>query len=254
MHTVLDKGEPSPRMRVRVSVQAIARTCGVLILLSLIAGGFGEGYVPSRIIVPADPAGTAARIRALGALLRLGFAGYLVEAMCDIALALVFYELLRPVRRDLALLAAFFGLVGTAIFAVAEVFFFGASSIVAGASWLRTFPSGQLDTLALLWLRLYGYGGIVSVFFYGAATALRGYLIFRSEFLPAWLGLLMVLGGLAFITRTLAFVLAPALPSGNLLLLMAPAGLALTLWLLVRGVDVAKWEALAKASQPVGPT
>ena len=251
MHTVLDTSETSPHRRPRVPVQAVARTCGVLILLSLIAGGFGEGYVPSRIIVPDDPTATAHLIRAHGAMFRLGFAAYLVEAVCDIALALVFYVLLRPVRRNLALLAAFFGLVGTAVYAVAEVFYFGVSSIVVGADWSKAFPPSQLDTLALLWLKLFGYGGVVSVLFYGVATTIRGYLIFRSGFLPAWLGLLMVVGGVAFVARTFAFVLAPALPSSNLLFLMAPAGLALTVWLLAWGVNVAKWEAMANASQSV---
>ena len=52
----------------------------------------------------------------------MGFAGYLVEAVCDVALSLILYVLLRPVHKDLALLAAFFGLVGTAAFAACELF------------------------------------------------------------------------------------------------------------------------------------
>jgi hypothetical protein len=51
------------------------------------------------------------------------------------------------------------------------------------------------------------------------------------------------------VARNFALVLAPAYPSGNLLLLMVPGGLALTGWLLVKGVDVAKWEAKAGASE-----
>jgi len=247
MHTVLETSETKGRGQ-RFSVQAVARTCGVLLLLSLVAGGFGEGYVPSRILVPHDAAGTVARLRSLDALFRLGLTGWLIEAMCDISLALGFYVLLRPVRRDLALLAAFFGLVGTTIYAVGEVLFLGASYIAAAPAWLKAFSPGQLDGLALLLINIFGYGGIISVLFYGVATTLRGYLIFRSGFLPAWLGLLMMLGGLAFVARTFAFVLAPAFPSGNFVLLLAPGGLAFTVWLLVRGVDVPKWEMMANGS------
>jgi len=86
-------------------------------LLSFVAGGFGEAYVPSQLIVSADAAATAANIKGFGSLFRWGFAAYLVEATCDIGLSLIFYVLLRPVRKDIALLAAFFGLVGTAVFA-----------------------------------------------------------------------------------------------------------------------------------------
>ncbi len=99
-----------------MTVQTYARIAGVLFLLSFVAGGFGEAYVPSKLIVSGDATATANNIHALGSLFRWGFAGYLVEATCDIALTLIFYVLLRPVRKDLALLAAFFGLVGTAEF------------------------------------------------------------------------------------------------------------------------------------------
>jgi hypothetical protein len=86
----------------------------------------------------------------------MGFAGYLVGAVCDIALTLILYELLKPVRKDVALLAASFGLVGTAIFGVAELSYFAASHILGGAGYLKTFSPDQLNTLALLSLNLFG--------------------------------------------------------------------------------------------------
>src|SRR5450755_3181797 len=78
-----------------VSIQTYARIAGILLLLSLIAGGFGEAYVPSKLIVPSDATATAQNIKAFESLFRMGFAAYLVEAMCDIALSLIFYVLLR---------------------------------------------------------------------------------------------------------------------------------------------------------------
>src|SRR6266571_6166332 len=83
------------------SIQTWARIAGVLFLLTIVAGGFGEFYVPSRLIVSGDAAATAKNIHDSGWLFRLGFASYLVEAVCDIALALILYVLLRPVRKDL---------------------------------------------------------------------------------------------------------------------------------------------------------
>ena len=223
-------------------VQAYARIAGVLFLLSFVAGGFGEAYVPSKLIVSADATATAQNIKAFGLLFRVGFAGYLVEAVCDIALSLIFYELLKPVRRDLALLAAFFGLVSTAVYAVAELFYFAPSIILGGAGYLKTFSPDQLNTLALLSFKLFGYGGGIFMAFYGVGWILRGYLIFRSGYLPKFLGVLMTLGGLGFVASNFTLVLAPAFPSGRLLLLMVPGALLLGVWLLVRGVDVAKWE------------
>jgi hypothetical protein len=81
--------------------------------------------------------------------------------------------------------------------------------------------------------------------FYGIATGLRGYLIYRSGYLPRALGILMMLAGLGFITRNFVLVLAPAYVSNVFLVPMFFAGVFLTLWMLVKGVDVAKWEARA---------
>ena len=224
------------------SVQTYARIAGALGLLSIVAGGFGEAYVPFKLIVPADAAATAENIRTFAFLFRLGFAGYLVEATCDIALALIFYVLLRPVGKDLALLAAFFGLIGTALFGVAELFYFAASLILGGAGYLKAISPDQLNALALLSLKLFGYGGAIFTVFYGMSWVLRGYLIFRSGYLPKFVGVLLVLGGLAFVTRNFALVLAPAFPSASLLLLILPGALSLTLWLLVKGVNLPGWK------------
>lgn len=114
--------DPKPALARAASVQTYARIAGILLLLSLVVGGFGEAYVPSRLIVSSNATATAQNIKAFELLFRMGFAGYLVEASCDIALSLILYILLRPVRKDIALLAAFFGLVSTAVFAVASSF------------------------------------------------------------------------------------------------------------------------------------
>jgi hypothetical protein len=234
------------RLRARsASMQTYARIAGVLFLLTILAGGFGEVYVPSKLIVSGDAAATAKNINAFDSLFRLGFAIYLVEAVCDIALALLFYVLLRPVQKEFALLAAFFGLVSTALFGVAELFYFAASLILGGTDYLKTFSPDQLNTLALLSLKMYGYGGGIFMVFYGVASVLRGYLIFRSGYLPKVLGVLLALAGLGFVAKNFALVLAPAYASDLLLLPMFLAGVSLTVWFLVKGVDIPKWEAKA---------
>jgi len=104
-----------PAQRREPSVQTYARIAGVLFLLTILAGGFGEYYVPSKLIVSTDAAATAKNIIASDSLFRLGFLAYLVEALCDTGLTLVLYVLLRPVSRNLALLAVLFRLMSTAL-------------------------------------------------------------------------------------------------------------------------------------------
>jgi len=97
---------------------------------------------------------------------------------------------------------------------------------------------------------LYGYGAGIFMVFYGVPSILLGYLIFQSGYLPKFLGVLLALGGLGFVTRNFALVLAPASASSFFLLPMTLAAVSLTVWLLVRGVDVAKWEQRAATPRP----
>lgn len=225
------------------SAQVYAKATGTLLLVSIVAGAFGEFYAPNQLIVSGDATATAQNIISSRSLFRLGFASYLVEALCDVALSLCFYVLLKPVHKALALLAAFFGLVSTAVFACAELFYFAASVILDSADYLKTFSQDQVNGLAMLSVRLYGSGAGIFMAFYGLAAILRGILIFRSRYLPRFLGVLLLLGGAGFVVRNFVLLLAPRHASDWLLLPTPIAMLTLTLWLLIKGIDVAKWRA-----------
>lgn len=229
-------------------VQRYARIAGVLFLLSMVAGGFGEAYVPSKLIVSGDATATAANLRNFDFLYRLGFASFLVESLCDTALALILYVLLKPVNKQLSLLAAFFGLMATATFAFAELFYF-APQLILGRAYLNTFTPDQVNSLALLSLKLYGYAGMLFTAYYGMAWIVRSYLIFRSSYLPKFIGVLMAIGGIGFVVRNFLLILAPAYASDVLLMLMFPGGLIMAVWWLVKGVDAQKWNARANAAR-----
>src|SRR5712671_1872452 len=230
-----------------MNVQRYARIAGVLFLLSMIAGGFGEAYVPSKLIMSADPTATAANLRNFDFLYRLGFASFLIESLCDTALALILYVLLKPVNKQLSLLAAFFGLMGTATFAFAELFYF-APQLILGRAYLNNFTPDQVNSLALLSLKFYGFAGMIFTAYYGIAWIVRSCLIFRSGYLPKFIGVLMAIGGIGFVVRNFLLILAPAYASDVMLMLMFPGGVLMTFWLLVKGVNVEKWNARVNAS------
>jgi Domain of unknown function (DUF4386) len=225
----------------RTSIQLYARLGGALFLLSIVAGGFGEAVAPTQLTVTGDAAATAHNIVSSSFLFRAGFASYLVEAVCDTALTAILYILLRPVNAGLALFAVFFRLMATATFAFAELFYFLPSLVLGGDAYLKSFTPDQLNALALLSLNTYALGGGVFLVFYGIGSLLIGYLIYRLGYLPQWLGVLWALGGLAFVLRTFALVLAPGFQSAFLQLPTILAIFPLALWLLIKGVDVTKW-------------
>jgi len=233
------------------SIQQYNRVGAILFLLTLVFGFFGEGYAPSKFIVAGDAAATARNITESAMLYRLGFASYLIEGLCDVALAWFFYILLRPVNRDIALLSAFFGLVSTAVYAVAELFYFAALIILRNGTALAAFSPDQLNALALLSLKIFGNCGWIFLAFYGVPSVLRGCLIYRSRYLPKFLGVLLILGGAGFIAKDFLVVLAPSYASNVLLMPMFLAGLSLTVWFLFKGINAQEWQRQTDATQTV---
>src|SRR5512143_3490482 len=98
-----------------VSPQAYARTGGALYLIIIVAGMFGELFARGPLIVSGNAAATASLIASSPSLWRAGVAGDVVMHMCDIGAMLVFWVLLSPVNRNLALFALLSNLVQTSV-------------------------------------------------------------------------------------------------------------------------------------------
>lgn len=230
------------------TAQQYARWIGALYVISVVAGAFGESHVPNMLLIANDVAGTAHRMASSVGIFRASFATYLIEATCDITLNVLLYALLRPVSRNLSLLGACFGLIGTAVFAAGELLYFAAALPAVDADVARVISPEAKATLTYLCLTIYGYGFGIFAAFYGSAAAVRGYLILRSGYLPRALGAILILGGASFITENFLVVLAPRY---NLPYVIAPMFLAmicLALWLLIKGVDRARWDAMGRGS------
>jgi hypothetical protein len=223
--------------RENLAISRYARFTGVAMLLSIVFGLLGEMILPERIIVSGNAAATAANILGNPTLFRLTFAAYLVEAVCDVALCVFFYVLLKPVSPNLALLSAFFGIASMVLYAVSESSFYASSLVLGDPSGMGVFTVDQRNALAHLALRISGTIAWLFLGLYGIASMLRGYLIARSTYLPKILGILFIIGGAGFILRSATYLLAPRYSSPVLLMPMALAGIPVMLWLLIRGID-----------------
>jgi hypothetical protein len=222
------------------SLQRYARIGGLLILVSFPAALFGEVYVPSLMSAAASAMSVTNGLGSHDALMRIGLASYLVEAVCDVILTLILYVILRPVEKNIALLIALFRVASTATFAASEFFYISAMLYSGEAKYMREFSTAQLDALTRFSFGVYGYGGSAPVF-YGMAAVLTGYLIFHSGFLPKFIGALWVLGGLGQIANTFSLILVPQFTFFWEMVPLLLAMLTLALWFLVRGIDLRKW-------------
>src|SRR6185369_4300850 len=222
----------STENREDLTLSRYARVAGVAMLLSIVFGLLGEMILPDKIVVARDAAATAANILGHPMLFRLSFGAYLVEALCDVALCLYFYVLLRPVDRHLALLSAFFGIASMVIYAVAQSSFFAASLVLGDSAGMGVFTPDQRSALAYLAIRISGTIALLFLCLYGIASMIRGYLIARSTYLPKILGVLFMIGGACFFLRSATYIVAPTYSSPLLLIPMALAGIPMMGWLL----------------------
>jgi len=224
-----------------------ARLTGVLYLISGMAYSYADGNVHGKILVSGDAAATAHNILTNGKLLQLAFASNLISTVLYIAVTLLLYDLLKPVNRSVALLAAFFSMAGCVIGAFGSLFTIAPLTILEGTQYLSVFKAEQLQALALLSLNLNGIVAGISMVLFGCYCILLGYLVLRSTFMPRIIGAFLIIAGLTY-----QIFLSPPLAADLFSRVVMPAGAlgegSLILWLLIFGVNSQRWRQQAGAT------
>jgi hypothetical protein len=209
--------------------------CWLMCFLTSIFAMFAAG----RLIVWGDAAATAANILGHESLFRSSTAALLISTAFYVGATLFVYEVLKPVNRSLSLLAAFFSLVGCAVGVVACILDLAPFVLLGGAEYLNGFTHEQLQAVTLMFLKVRVQANNIGLVFFGLHCFFVGYLIFKSTFLPRIVGVLMMFAGLGWLT-----FLWPPLANDLIPFNMMPGAigeLSLTFWLIVRGVNVQRW-------------
>jgi len=217
----------------------------VLYLAIIVLGAFAEGFVANKLVIAGDAATTAANILASPELWRLSVAGDLIVVLCAVPLLWIEYLLLRPVSKQLVLLAVLFNLVSLAVEAISKLFLIVVMPILGSADYLKAFDPHQLQILANLAISSHDVAFNIALIFFGFTCIVNGYLIFRSGYLPKFVGILMQIAGLSYLTACFSALFAPAfadLITPAILLPPLIGELSFCLWLLVKGVNMAKWK------------
>ena len=225
------------------SPQIYARIAGVLYLMIIVIGFSSEFFVRDKLVMSGDVTATANNIASSESLWRTSIACELILLVCAVALTLIFYVLLRPVNKNHALLAVLFNIVEFPIEAVSKLCLLAALFFSGSADYLKAFEPRQLHALVKISLKLHDYGFGIDLVFFGFACLVYGYLLFRSGYLPRTLGVLMAIAGLSYLANSFTLILAPAY-AGTIFLIVVLAligELSLCLWLMVKGVNVPKW-------------
>jgi len=225
-----------------------ARIAGLLYLIYIVVSIFANGLGRSKLIVLGDAATTAGNIMASAWQFRIGFVVDLVAAVLFLMTAWALYVLLKPVNKNLSLLFLLLNLGGVAVSCFSDLFLIASQLLVSGADYLKVFQVDQLQALAMLSLYIYKYGflGIAQIFF-GAWLFPLGYLVFKSGFLPRFLGVILMVHCVVWLMSALQFFLFPdfiGITFVGITYLSNPIGFisefGLTLWLLIMGAKEQK--------------
>ncbi|MDO6429076.1 DUF4386 domain-containing protein [Flavitalea sp. BT771] len=231
--------EPSP--------QVYARIGGLAYLVIIAAGVMGEIFIRSKIIVPGNALATSNNIAASPVLWRVGIFGDLVMHVFDLVVGIVYYTLLKRVNKDLALLSLLFGLIQTAVLVANKMNLVMPLFLLDNDNYLKAFHPQQLQALSYLSVKAHEYGFGIGLIFFGFECLIDGYLIFRSEFLPRVLGVMIFIAGLCYLTNSFLLIFSPRLEGLLFPVMLGPlsfiAEFSMCLWLIIKGVNMKKWEA-----------
>lgn len=226
-----------------------ARLGGALYLIIILCGAFAEGLVMDKLVVSGNAVATAHNILAAPSLWRLGVAANVLVVLCAVPLLWIEYQLLAPVSKGLAQLSLLFNGVSLAVEAVSKVFLLLVMPILASPAALPDDAGfGQLALLANLALKSHDITFNIALLFFGFTCLVNGHLIFRSGYLPRFLGVLLQIAGIGYLVACTAALFAPALAAvllPTILLLPLVGELSFCLWLLLKGLNRAQWQSRA---------
>ncbi len=231
--------------------KACAKLVGSLYVVLLFLGPFSLLYVPSLLIVADDPITTASNIVNSESLFRLGLLGSTLLFLVEVVIAVALYILFRNVSYVVVLVALYSRIAMLIIQGVAVLLGLMAVITIVDGNAFSTLETEELYSLGLLFIRSQTYSGYVWGAFFGLHCAALAYLIYKSEFLPGFLGLLMGIAAFGYIMNSLGSIVFPDYQT----VLASVSGLGAFVgeisfmgWLLIKNVDERKWIQLSKKS------
>jgi len=217
-----------------------ARIAGAIYLSMVVTGPFSLIYVPNKLIVRGNAVATADNILAHETMFRLAILADLVGSVIFICLALALYRLLSSVNKTWAGLMVAFVLISAAVGFLNTINNIAALTLFRGADFLTAFDKPQRDALGMLFIRLHSQGIFINEIFWGLWLFPFGLLVFRSGFLPRFIGVWLMINCFGWLALSMTALFFPTY-YGTAFQWSQPilfGELAIMLWLLIRGAKV----------------
>jgi len=217
-----------------------ARVAGAVYLSMVFTAPFSLIYVPNKLIVRGDATATASNILAHETLFRLSILGDLVGQVIFICLAIALYRLFSNVNRTWALLMVGFVLVSAAVGFLNTLNNLGALILFRGGDFLSVFDTAQRNALGMLFIRLHSQGIFIDEIFWGIWLFPFGLLVFRSGFLPRFIGVWLMINCFGYVALSVIALFFHSYYNTAFTMLQPVlfGELAIMLWLLIKGAKV----------------
>lgn len=221
------------------SIKATAHRVGALYFLFLIVG-LVDMFGFSHFIVPGDATATARNIIAAEATYRIGILTDFVTLLIFIFLVVSLYKLLKGVDQWHAMLMVVLVSVGVTIGLANLLNKLTPLILLSGANYLSVFTKPQLDALALSFLNSNNNGNNIAGAFWGLWLFPFGILVIKSGFFPRILGILLMVGGFAYLTTSVTSIVFPAYEHlvSQVAMPFNLGEFAMIFWLLIKGAKV----------------
>ncbi|MBJ7312841.1 DUF4386 domain-containing protein [Rugamonas sp. CCM 8940] len=219
-----------------------ARIAGLIYLLLILIAPFRLIYLPGKLFVDGDTAATIHNIASHAALFRLGIMSDMLTAAVSLFLTFLLYRLFKDVHKGAALLMLMLGFMDTPMYVFNVLNDVAALILVQGADLLSAFNQAQRDGLTMLFLRIHGQMTYAAEIFWGLWLFPLAYLVFRSAYLPRFIGVWLIVNGVAYLGLSFSGLLWPqyAETVANLAFPCQLGEVAFTLWLLIMGARTAR--------------
>jgi len=218
-----------------------ARMAGLAYLLQIPLGIFGVLYVPNALVVSGNLGMTASNILSHELLFRLSMVSAILCSLDTIVTAFLLYKLLKSVNRIQAISMLAFTVVVAPIAMINELNHAAVLVLLKSPDYAALFSVTQLQGLLSLFLNLHTYGIQIVGIFWGLWLFPMGYLVFKSTFIPKVIGVLLIIGCLAYLVDFATFFTFPQFDM-RLTQYTFLGEILMVLWLLIRGVNVERWK------------
>lgn len=222
-----------------ISLNKTARIAGFWYFMTIPFGVFGIIYASSYLVVSGDAAATAKNVIENGWMFRLSIVSALLTQIVTVLAALFLYKLLKPVHKGMASIMVLAVSLGAPIAMLNEINHFAVLVLLGGANYLTAFSLNQLYAQVMFFFDLHTYGVLIAQIFWGLWLFPMGYLVFKSNFFPKVLGVLLMIACVGYVTDSLVFFLIPRYHDAVSQFALAAAAIgefAFIPWLLIKGV------------------